>query len=155
MLGIGIWEFSLIAIVLLLAVGPDKMPTLFKAIGKGLREVRRASRDLQQSIGIDELLRDDPPAPRYRAPAPGTSDASQGHAHGSSQDGLDEDDPPYDDTHGHDQDDDGEDHDHHDDPAARPVPADPDALKRSAAVSTADDSSARPANHTDPETPRD
>ena len=59
MFGIGVGEFVVVAIVLLLAVGPDKMPTLFKTVGKTLRMFRRTTRELKNSIGLDELLRDD------------------------------------------------------------------------------------------------
>jgi len=59
MFGIGFGEMLMIAVVLLIAVGPKKMPTLMKAMGKGLREFRRATRELKNAAGIDELLRDD------------------------------------------------------------------------------------------------
>ena len=59
MFGIGFEEFFIIAIVLLLAVGPDKMPTLLKAVGKGVREFRRATRELKSSVGLDELMKDE------------------------------------------------------------------------------------------------
>jgi sec-independent protein translocase protein TatB len=59
MFGIGFGELVIILIVLLIAVGPDKMPTFMKAVGKGLREFRRTTRELRNTVGIDELLRDD------------------------------------------------------------------------------------------------
>lgn len=59
MFGIGFGEMLMIAVVLLIAVGPKKMPTFMKAVGKGLREFRRATRELKNAAGIDELLRDD------------------------------------------------------------------------------------------------
>ncbi len=59
MFGIGFGELVIILIVVLIAVGPDKMPTFMKAVGKGLREFRRATRELRSSVGIDELLRDE------------------------------------------------------------------------------------------------
>jgi len=59
MFGIGFGEFVLLAVVLLIAVGPDKMPTFMKAVGKGVREFRRATRELRNSVGIDELMRDE------------------------------------------------------------------------------------------------
>lgn len=58
MFGIGFGEFLVIGVVLLLAVGPDKMPSLLKAVMKTYREVRRASRELRASTGIDEILQD-------------------------------------------------------------------------------------------------
>jgi sec-independent protein translocase protein TatB len=59
MFGIGSGELVVIAIVMLLAVGPNRMPTLIKAVGKGIREFRRASTELRKQSGIDDLLRDD------------------------------------------------------------------------------------------------
>lgn len=76
MFGIGAGELVIVLIVLLIAVGPGKMPTLMQAVGKGLREFRRASNELRKQAGIDELLRDDPIGVRSlqreiaRAPAP-------------------------------------------------------------------------------------
>lgn len=59
MFGIGSGELVILAIVVLIAVGPKRMPTLIKAIGKGLREFRQASNELRKQSGIDDLLRDD------------------------------------------------------------------------------------------------
>ncbi len=57
--GIGAGEFIVVAIVLLLAVGPDKMPKFMKTVAKGLRDLRAASDELKRQAGLDELLRDD------------------------------------------------------------------------------------------------
>jgi len=59
MFGIGFGELVIFLVVVLIAVGPDKMPTFMKAVGKGLREFRRTTRELRNSVGIDELLRDE------------------------------------------------------------------------------------------------
>ncbi len=59
MFGIGGGELVIILILLLIAVGPDRMPTFMKAVGKGVREFRRTTRELRSTVGIDELLRDD------------------------------------------------------------------------------------------------
>jgi sec-independent protein translocase protein TatB len=59
MFGIGFTEMLIIAVVLLIAVGPRQLPQLMKTVGKGLREVRKAADDLRRSTGIDELLRDE------------------------------------------------------------------------------------------------
>lgn len=59
MFGIGFSEIVIILVVLLIAVGPEKMPTFMKAVGRGMREFRRATRELRSSVGIDELLRDE------------------------------------------------------------------------------------------------
>jgi sec-independent protein translocase protein TatB len=59
MFGIGFGEMMIIAVVLLIAVGPRQLPALMKTLGKGLRDVRRAAEDLRRSTGIDELMADE------------------------------------------------------------------------------------------------
>ncbi len=61
MFGIGAGEMMIFAMVLLIALGPGKMPGFMKAVGKGMREFRRASRELRKQSGIDELLSEDDP----------------------------------------------------------------------------------------------
>jgi sec-independent protein translocase protein TatB len=59
MFGIGFGEMLIIGVVLLIAVGPRELPKLMKTVGKGMREVRKASNELRKSTGIDELMADD------------------------------------------------------------------------------------------------
>jgi len=59
MFGIGFGEMLIIAVILLIAVGPKQLPSLMKTVGKGMRDVRRAADDLRRSTGIDELMRDE------------------------------------------------------------------------------------------------
>jgi sec-independent protein translocase protein TatB len=75
MFGIGFGEMVIIAVILLLAVGPKQLPALMKTVGKGMRDLRRASDELRKSTGIDELLNDEDlrnpmrpeaPKPRYQ-----------------------------------------------------------------------------------------
>lgn len=71
---IGFGELAVICIVLIIAVGPQRLPSMMKTVGKTMRTLRQASRDLRESTGIDELLREDfdyHPPPR-RAPEPQT-----------------------------------------------------------------------------------
>ncbi|MCA9547601.1 MAG: twin-arginine translocase TatA/TatE family subunit [Myxococcales bacterium] len=53
--GIGFSEIVLIGIVLLLVVGPHKLPDLAKTLGKGLRVVRKASTELRNAMDFDEV----------------------------------------------------------------------------------------------------
>jgi sec-independent protein translocase protein TatB len=74
MFNIGFGEFAIIFIVLILAVGPERLPTMMKTIGKTMRTLRNASRDLRASTGIDELMREDfdlYSPPKRAAPPPG------------------------------------------------------------------------------------
>jgi TatA/E family protein of Tat protein translocase len=74
MFGIGFWEFIVIAVVVVLAIGPDRMPGFFKTIGRTIRMFRKTTKDLKNTIGLDELLRDEPvrklPKPAHVTPAP-------------------------------------------------------------------------------------
>lgn len=65
MFGIGPTELAFFLVIVLLAVGPDKLPTFMRTIGKGLRQVRSASRDFKDAIGLDDLMREGDP---FRAP---------------------------------------------------------------------------------------
>lgn len=58
MFGIGLGEMLLIGVILLVAVGPQRLPVLMKALGKGMREVRKASSDLRRTVGIDQMMRE-------------------------------------------------------------------------------------------------
>ena len=67
MFGIGIPELILILIVGLIVFGPGKLPEVGRAVGKGLREFRKASSALQSAL-------EEPPAGGAAAsPAPAQS----------------------------------------------------------------------------------
>ena len=76
MFGIGSGEMLVFAVVVLIALGPKRLPDFMRTVGKGLREIRKATTDLRKHSGIDELMRDDPAGLRAlsrdisRAPAP-------------------------------------------------------------------------------------
>ncbi len=59
MFGIGASELVIIGIVLLIAVGPTRLPKLLKAVVGAYRQFRQATRELRASTGIDELLQDE------------------------------------------------------------------------------------------------
>jgi|GEM_PF-387645 len=63
MFGIGMQEVAIILLVALVFIGPDKLPKVAKTLGKGMRELRRASDDIRSTI----MLEDEEP---YRAPPP-------------------------------------------------------------------------------------
>ena len=102
MFGVGPTELAFFLVIVLLVVGPDRLPTFMRTVGKGLRQVRSASREFKDAIGLDELMREGDPfrpppvrPPRTRplpvqsedrpptapdAPAPGNSRASRDEA---------------------------------------------------------------------------
>ncbi len=51
---IGMWEILLIVAVALIIFGPAKLPELGRSIGNGLKEFRRATRELKDSVSLDE-----------------------------------------------------------------------------------------------------
>jgi sec-independent protein translocase protein TatB len=56
MFGIGGSEIIVILVVALLFLGPDKLPDAAKTISKGIRDLKKQSRALQQQIESDEKI---------------------------------------------------------------------------------------------------
>ncbi len=56
MFGIGGSEILVILVVALLFLGPDKLPDAAKHISKGIRDLRKQSRAIQQTIENDEHI---------------------------------------------------------------------------------------------------
>jgi sec-independent protein translocase protein TatB len=56
MFGIGGSEFIIIAIIALIFLGPDKLPEATKKISRGIRELKRGTRTIQQTIENDETI---------------------------------------------------------------------------------------------------
>jgi sec-independent protein translocase protein TatB len=56
MFGIGGSEILVILVVALLFLGPDKLPEAAKTISKGIRDLKKQSRALQQQIESDEKI---------------------------------------------------------------------------------------------------
>ena len=50
MFGIGAGELVLILVVALIVLGPDKLPEIAKALGRGLREVRKTTREIEEEL---------------------------------------------------------------------------------------------------------
>jgi TatA/E family protein of Tat protein translocase len=47
-------ELLVIFLLVLVLFGPDKLPQLAKQIGKGIRELRRASNDLKRQMNFTD-----------------------------------------------------------------------------------------------------
>ncbi len=58
MFGIGLPEFIVIMIIALIVIGPNKLPDAARALGKGMREFRKATQDLKDSLDLDEGIQD-------------------------------------------------------------------------------------------------
>ena len=50
---IGAPELIIILVIALLVIGPGKLPDVGQALGKSIREFRKASSDIQESVNVD------------------------------------------------------------------------------------------------------
>ena len=53
MFGLGMPELLVILAVALIVIGPKKLPDIARALGKGMREFRKATNDIKQNIDLD------------------------------------------------------------------------------------------------------
>ena len=62
MFGLGVWEIAVIAVVALMVLGPDKLPSAARSLGKALRDFRRAGDDIKNQVmgDMDEPVRPRP-----------------------------------------------------------------------------------------------
>ena len=58
MFGIGMPEMLLILAIALIVIGPKKLPDLAKSLGRALREFKKATSELKESIELDSELKD-------------------------------------------------------------------------------------------------
>lgn len=56
MFGIGMPELILIAVVALIVLGPQKLPDLAKSLGRAVREFRKATSELKETLSVDSEL---------------------------------------------------------------------------------------------------
>ena len=83
-------EIMWIAIVVLVLFGAKKVPELMKGVGTGIKEFKKASRDVQDELhrAMDEVERTPPPppaAPTATASVPVPKPDPDSHAHGSER----------------------------------------------------------------------
>jgi len=56
----GPWELILLLVIVLIIFGPGKLPDIGNAVGKGIREFRKASSDLEESVRGEARPRSEP-----------------------------------------------------------------------------------------------
>lgn len=57
--GLGTPEIILIVLVILLLFGAKKIPDFAQGLGKGIREFRKAAKDIQDEVSIDDKKLED------------------------------------------------------------------------------------------------
>jgi TatA/E family protein of Tat protein translocase len=57
MFGMSFTEIVIILAIALVVLGPDRLPTLARGLGKAMREFRRATREIQTSLEVEEVRR--------------------------------------------------------------------------------------------------
>lgn len=57
MFGLSMSEILVIAIVALVAVGPEKLPGMLRTLGEWIRKIKKLSTDVRAQSGIDDILR--------------------------------------------------------------------------------------------------
>lgn len=87
MFGIGAGEFVVILVVGLIVFGPGKLPELGRALGKALREFRKAQAALSATLNepLDEPKKNSPPAEKI---SPATSTATPSAAQNVTADDV-------------------------------------------------------------------
>ena len=58
MFGIGMPEMFLILAIALIVIGPKKLPDLAKALGRAMREFKKATNEFKETMQIDSELAD-------------------------------------------------------------------------------------------------
>ena len=77
---IGPFELLLVLVLALLILGPGKLPEVGNALGRTIREFRKASTDVEDSLRVDEGGSRASTARKVGTPAEATTDASEDQA---------------------------------------------------------------------------
>jgi len=56
MLGIGMPELIVIAVIALIVIGPDKLPDLAKTLGRILGELKKATNEFKETMDVESKL---------------------------------------------------------------------------------------------------
>ncbi len=56
MFGIGFTEILVILVIALIAIGPEKLPEIAKALGRAFGEFKKATDDLKKSVDVSTTI---------------------------------------------------------------------------------------------------
>jgi sec-independent protein translocase protein TatA len=73
----GPWELILLLVIVLIIFGPGKLPDIGNAVGKGIREFRKASNEIEESVRGEPRRTDDSAATSSSTAASTTDNSSQ------------------------------------------------------------------------------
>ena len=66
--GIGIWEVLLIIVVILIVLGPQRVPEIARKLGQVVRAIRRASTDLTTAVTRElDVTHNNPSSPSEKS----------------------------------------------------------------------------------------
>jgi Tat protein translocase TatB subunit len=72
--GIGIWEVLLIIVVILIVLGPQRVPEIARKLGQIVRTIRRASTDLSMAVTRElDVTKDDSSPSKEKSATPDSS----------------------------------------------------------------------------------
>ncbi len=77
MFGLSFTEVIIIAVLALILLGPEQLPTAARTAGKWMREFRRATEDLKDQIETELTLEEQKPRPSLVPPVPSMPVPSQ------------------------------------------------------------------------------
>jgi TatA/E family protein of Tat protein translocase len=80
MFGLSMTEVVIILGLALLLLGPDQLPSIAKTLGKGMREIRKATDDLKSTFDQEIVRLDEPETPRMLQPVSGDPAAARAGA---------------------------------------------------------------------------
>lgn len=79
---IGFMELVVIFVVALLVIGPQKLPEMARTLGRALRELKRATTDLQNTFDLEAEFETEP---RKTEPSPSPAEAGAPGAKGPEE----------------------------------------------------------------------